>query len=192
MLRRQVVACRAEREASGGLVVADLRGVPRTFLGGVLKIIPLTQGFVARVDDWEFERVIARNWFAQRIGRNIYAVNDCKTEKGARAYTYLHRFLCPGSAYVDHRDGDGLNNQHFNLRKATNRQNSQGFQRKQVGTSSTYRGVSWDSTRKKWKADIKAVNQRIFLGRFNSEIEAALAYDLAAHLYFGDFAHPNF
>ena len=42
--------------------------------------------------------------------------------------------------------------------------------------SSIYRGVNWDSRAQKWKARYK----KKFLGRFQDEEAAALAYDRAA------------
>lgn len=44
--------------------------------------------------------------------------------------------------------------------------------------TSLYRGVSWDKKRKKWVAEIRFNNKRNHLGRFENEVDAALAYDL--------------
>lgn len=49
--------------------------------------------------------------------------------------------------------------------------------RKQENTSSKYVGVSWNSRKQKWKADIKTANKRTFLGYFIDEVEAAKARD---------------
>lgn len=42
-----------------------------------------------------------------------------------------------------------------------------------AGDSSQYRGVSWDAVRGKWKAVVKVNYRDVFLGRFDSEEEAA-------------------
>ena len=44
----------------------------------------------------------------------------------------------------------------------------------------------------KWTAQIKVDGKHIHLGYFQSEKEAAKAYDKAALKYFGEFANPNF
>ena len=43
--------------------------------------------------------------------------------------------------------------------------------------SSTYRGVSWYKSSRKWQATIRISCQKIHLGYFNNELEAAQAYD---------------
>jgi len=60
------------------------------------------------------------------------------------------------------------------------------------GKSSIFKGVHWEASRSKWKAGIMKDGQRIFLGRFESEVEAARKYDKAAYDLFGEFAYLNF
>lgn len=154
-----------------------------------MKTIPLTQGLVALVDDADFEAVNAFNWCADRRDRRWYASRKIK---GTNKQQYLHRFLLPESPRVDHRDGDGLNNQRKNLRPATRSQNMQGFQRKPRGTSSIYRGVTWSTKRNKWVAQIGFDGKGHFLGHFNVEADAARARDIASLKFFGKDAGLNF
>jgi AP2 domain len=51
--------------------------------------------------------------------------------------------------------------------------------------------VTWDAARSKWKAQIALNHLKINVGRFDSELEAAAAYDAAAKRYFGEFANVN-
>lgn len=157
-----------------------------------MKTIPLTQGLIAQVDDADFKAVNRFKWCAQRIGRNFYAARRFRKPDGKQGYQYLHQFLFPGVLRVDHRDGDGLNNQRYNLRPATNQQNLWGFQRKRPGATSKFRGVSWESRRLTWHARLKISGKSIHLGYFDDETDAACAYDTAAIKYFGEFASPNF
>lgn len=57
--------------------------------------------------------------------------------------------------------------------------------------SSEYKGVSYDKSRQKWQAYISS-KPRVSLGRFDHEVEAALAYDAAAVDMYGDTARLNF
>jgi hypothetical protein len=58
--------------------------------------------------------------------------------------------------------------------------------------SSQFKGVTWEREGRKWSASIKADEVFRPLGRFLSEIDAALAYDAAAQELFGSHARLNF
>jgi AP2 domain len=160
-----------------------------------MKTIQLTQGFVAFVDDADFERVSAFNWYVKRDrNRNLYAHANLPREKGhIRRTIRMHRFIMAvtnSAVKVDREDHDGLNNQRYNLRSCTHTQNQQN-QRKHRGLSK-YKGVSWHKRAGKWEAGIGIAGKRKHLGVFASEVDAALAYDRAARECFGEFACTNF
>jgi len=72
---------------------------------------------------------------------------------------------------VDHIDGNTSNNRLDNLQVITQSLNNlKGKKRK--GTSSKYKGVSWDKSRNKWIAHINCK----FIGRYETEEEAYNAY----------------
>lgn len=105
----------------------------------------------------------------------------------------LHGFLLDSSKgiMIDHINGDTLDNRKSNLRVADSSGNKANS-KKQVGTSSIYKGVSFAKRSKLWYASIKFDGRSRNLGYFKDEIEAAKAYDRAARELFGEFAKPNF
>ena len=91
---------------------------------------------------------------------------------------------------VDHKNGDGLNNTRENLRICTREQNARN-RRSVSGSTSKYLGVSWCKDKKRWRAQISAYGKCKKLGRFKTELEAAIIYNIAARKYYGRFAKPN-
>lgn len=138
----------------------------------------------ALVDDEDFDRVNAMAW--QYQGGGGYAF---RSDTGLG----MHRFIldAPSGVEVDHRNGDPLDNRRENLRLATTSQNQMNARKCSTPTSSIYKGVHWEPDRSKWGARIKADGKYLRLGRFNDEAEAALAYNAAAILHFGEFARLN-
>lgn len=97
----------------------------------------------------------------------------------------LHgQFPC---GYIDHIDGNGLNNAVSNLREATPSQNMMN-QRTRCDSSSGVKGVSFDKCRNKWYAYINANGKRTMLGRFDNKSEAVNARQRAEMRHHGEFA----
>jgi hypothetical protein len=113
---------------------------------------------------------------------------DKKQYKAHRlAFIYMTG-SCP--EYVDHINLKKTDNRWSNLRPATKAQNNSNI-RSRIGSSSKYLGVNYDKNRGKWLSRIRKDNKQIVLGRFDSEEDAAKAYDKAAKKYHGDFANLN-
>ena len=97
---------------------------------------------------------------------------------------------------VDHINHDKLDNRRGNLRLATHQQNKWNVpkQKHRDGrpTSSQYKGVSLFKRNGRWTASIKVNDKSVRLGYFDTEEDAARAYDAAARQYFGEFAYCNF
>ncbi len=157
-----------------------------------MKEIPLTHGYVALVDDEDYERVAQFKWHAhidQETPTLIYPSRGLKRSSDRRRTTQAMHIFITGKLGIDHADGNGLNNQRSNLRPATLSQNMQN-RRKWTG-SSRWKGVSWHKKDKCWHARITQNNRAIFLGKFKSEANAAQAYNFAAEELFGEFARLN-
>lgn len=154
-----------------------------------MKLIKLTKGKFAQVDDESNLEVFT--WHCTTAG--YAARRQLKAEGGYRKIIYMHRQITKAGDSlldVDHINGDKLDNRIENLRLVTHAQNMLNWDNRR-GTS-IYRGVSWNSERNKWKAQIQLNNKNKPIGRFNTEIEAAKAYDLEAKKLFGEFARLNF
>lgn len=148
----------------------------------------LLRGQISMVDTEDYNNFMHRRWYVATNGYVVsYNLKSRKIEK-------LHRVIMtpPADKYVDHINGDKLDNRRINLRVCTYLQNSHNSRPYKIA-SSKYKGVSWHKSCKKWVANIrKPYDKLIYLGCFDDEIKAAIAYDIAAHNYFGEFAWLNF
>jgi hypothetical protein len=115
-------------------------------------------------------------------------------EKSNGVYTRIkmHRLIMspPDGMHVDHINGDGLDNRRENLRVVTPQLN-QANSRKHLVGGSRFKGVCWHAAAKKWRAYIAPDRKQIHLGLYDSEMEAAEAYDRKAKEIFGEHAFTN-
>ena len=139
-----------------------------------MKAIKLTRGMEALVDDEDFEKLNEHKWYANKNYKNYYAFRGC-TEGGKLHSVLMHRVVMnnPENMYIDHIDGNGLNNCKSNLRVVDNRLNQ--HNRKQIKTS-IYTGVYRHKEYQKWVAQIRINKKMKGLGSFEYEIDAHNAY----------------
>ena len=135
-----------------------------------MKQIELTQNKVTLVDDSDYDILNQWSWNLQKSTENkLYAARY--------PGILMHRvILCAQKGdIVIHKDGNGLNNQRSNLEFYLNSES--GY------IKSQYRGVGYDKSRRKWRAYYSLNGKTLKLGSFETEIEAALAYNKAVKLY---------
>lgn len=150
--------------------------------------IPLTQGMFAQIDDEDYEKVSKYKWTYCSAGYAFYSEHSSAPN---RLVLMLHRYIidAPNGFEVDHIDRNGLNNQKSNLRLATRAQNLANRGKLGKNKSSKYKGVC--RHKNKWQASIKTSGEQIYLGRYETEEAAAMAYNYAAQKYFGEYAFLN-
>lgn len=154
-----------------------------------MKEIQLTGGLHAFVDDEDYEELNKKSWYAHSDSREkTYAAT-----KSEGKVTYMHRIIMGNpDDKVDHINGNGLDNRRENLRISTSQENARNIKKTKKPRSSKYKGVTKMLGKKRWKAHISISDKDVHLGYFDSEEEAARAYDDAAKKEFGDFKNLNF
>lgn len=145
------------------------------------KLIPLTQGKFAKVDNEDFDSLKDINWH--------YSLGYAESGSLGK----MHRVImqAPNGMDVDHIIQENtLDNRKSNLRLATRSLNSANSQPRRG--SSVYKGVSWNKGASKWSSEVWNSYKKYYLGLFTDEKEAGMAYDRKALELFGEFAYLNF
>jgi hypothetical protein len=155
-----------------------------------MKLIPLTRGQNAIIDDDDFESVSKHKWQAwtSRTFDSFYATSS-KRINTKTTMIKMHRLIAGviglDGVYVDHINGNGLDNRRSNLRICSHSENMKNCKR-YTSNKSGYKGVGFHNG--KWRARINIDRKSIFLGHFSTAEEAHAAYCEAAKRLYGEFA----
>jgi len=141
-------------------------------------VVELGKGKVAIVDLDDLQTVLLCNW---SLGKNGYVMGKLNGEK-----VYLHHLLYPNEEAVLFMNHDHLDLRRSNLRPCTHSQRH--AHQRPVGNRK-YKGCYLQGDR--WIALIKDKGKTRYLGRYDSEVEAARAYDEAAKEQYGELAYLN-
>lgn len=155
-----------------------------------------TKGMTALID--EVDKDLADlNW--QSNGR--YVIRKDKERK----YVFMHRMILERilgrclekDEVADHINGNGFDNRRENLRLSTHAENCANIIKpSRINTdkkhASKYKGVNFDEERGLWRARITCRGTTSHLGYFGNEEDAAEAYDMAAIIFYDNYAKLNF
>jgi len=149
--------------------------------------IPLTRGQIALVDKADYELLCQYKWQAIPAVHGFYATAAIKMN-GRWTTVQMHRLIMAATAgqMIDHKNGNPLDNRKHNLRLCTHSQNNANQRGKR---HTRYKGVCRCGNR--WKARIGWQKKVFQVGMFETEVEAAEAYNLAARRVHGEFARLN-
>lgn len=155
--------------------------------------IPLTKGQETIIDAIDADLADLK-WYAMELPNDRYYATRNLTGKPRRIKMMhvlilerlINRLLNKGEC-SDHVNGNSLDNRRSNLRLATNSENASNVKRHRDNKSG-YKGVVYDSSRKKWRAEIMSKGERRHLGRYDTAEEAYRAYCQEAVKLHGKFA----
>ena len=152
------------------------------------------------VDDEDFDKLSKVSWYKINGVNTTYAGTDLRTRvKGETVdgcQFLMHRAVLnlPSTPntndYVDHINGNGLDNQKHNLRIVTQQLNTFNIPPKHKNKSSIYKGVM--KAKKSWNVQIKLNYKSNSIGTYKDEIYAAKVYDAVVRFYTGDVGYVNF
>lgn len=155
--------------------------------------VPLTRGYVALVDDEDFERVAAKKWTALVRPRRVSAQHYWREGPKVKGVG-LGPFIMepPPGMQVDHANGDPLDNRRCNLRICTPEQNMQNRRTPLRAQRSTpFKGVQQVPSGR-YRALVFANGREHWAGTHDTAEGAARAYDAKALEVHGEFARLNF
>jgi hypothetical protein len=148
----------------------------------------LKTGEIVLIDDEDLPKVAHIKWYRHGEG---YAVGYIPSSSwGAKDWklVLLHQLILPGCHKVDHRNGNRLDNHKQNLRPADDFEHARNVKVRTTATkTSRFKGVCWHKQLERWW--VRVANKSC--GTFDSEIQAAQAYNDAALQEFGEFAKLN-
>lgn len=140
---------------------------PLTESGGI--VLKKTKYGDILIDAEDLHLVEGYTWQAHKVGNGVYA-RAC-ARKSDQSRVYLHRILTNmPKFFVDHKNGNGLDNRRSNLLVTTISGNSHGFRAK----PST--GVSYNKRYDHFRASICVNGKEYYLGAFKTEMQASKIY----------------
>jgi AP2 domain len=154
------------------------------------RMIPLTRGKSAIVDEVDYEPLSQWRWYAKAQRCGFYAYRrGAKSLHGPTHIGMARQLLglTNPKIFAEHKNGNGLDNRRANIRPATAKQNAANTS-KQRNNTSGFKGVWWRGNRQKWVAQIVVGGKSVYLGSFSRPQDASREYNAKAIELHGEFA----
>ena len=149
-------------------------------------VVTLTRGYITIIDAEDWQRVSRYKW-------SVCGSRGCIYARSSVNHIWLHRLInnTPKGKETDHINRITLDNRKCNLRVCTKSQNKRNTP-PNVG-SSRYKGVRRITSSGRWRARaVSPEGKRKHLGVFDTEMEAAKAYDDYIRKIAPEFGYLNF
>lgn len=131
----------------------------------------------------DYDKIKNYNWYDD-CNKGYHRVRTCNLCDDTKIL--MHQLLFEKSC--DHKDRNAMNNRKYNIRNATQRENSMNCKTRKNNTSGIV-GVTWHKGESKWVARISDYsNHRIILGYFDNKQDAIISRLKAEKEYYGEFA----
>lgn len=150
---------------------------------------------------WKFRDSAPKAWNSRFAGKPAFCyLNKKGYLVGAinSKHMYAHRAAweisngpIPDGFEIDHVNRNSADNRLVNLRLATKSQNTSNSKGRENATS-RFKGVNWCVKANKWRVNVFKDRELKHLEYFDDEVDAAIAYDVAAENLHGKFANLNF
>lgn len=162
--------------------------------------IPTTRGLFAIVDVEFAEKVMRHRWYANLTGNgHVYAVADIKGKRVSLQRLIRH-YLDESRPVKDivgvtFKNKCSLDCRASNLVEIDGRQSMMRNRKPKKTSASKYKGLRKRSRSNgsiRWDVGIRIPEGDLYLGSYDNEEHAAIAYDAAAFLFFAGSAKLNF
>lgn len=150
------------------------------------------QTIIIDYEDWAQYQKGSWGFHTTKRHNSIYVVVNNSKKGKIDGYNRLHRLLLSASKdlVVDYINGNALDNRRCNLRLTTQNGNNKNAAKRRNAITSNYKGTH-KSSDGKWKSQIQKDGKKYTLGTYNTEIEAAEAYNKSAIKLHGEYAKLN-
>ena len=157
-----------------------------------MKKVQLNNGQFAIIDKEDFDLVSKYKWYTRKNTRVDGSVSYSAVSNIDGCIVGMHNIIMDiqdPSFPIDHISCNSLDNRRCNLRIATVSQN-QCNKGKRGNAKHKYKGIMVNG--ENYSAGISYMGKKYHLGTYQSEVEAAKAYDAKAKELHGEFARLNF
>jgi hypothetical protein len=157
--------------------------------------LPVRPNTKAKIDKSDYARCMKHTWrvLTKESGRKKVVTNIID-KQGRNRQISLGQFLMSppkGKMVYPRRFMEGFDYRKENLVVCTMQERQRILPPSRNHGTSRYKGVSYITSRKRWRAAIKYKGKSITIGLFKNEDEAARAYNRAALEYFGRETYQN-